>query len=68
MGYFRRFKTSDHSAEDCRKQMMKRLEALVFTDRKKMSLKYAETLAEEWACFRELLARHENRNQSPLDQ
>lgn len=65
MGYFRRYKLSDYTADVCRDKMdelAEKIQALL-TPRHE-----AVKLMEEWACFRELLARHEKNNQSPLDK
>lgn len=64
MGFFRRYKLSDYTADACRTQIKKRAEYLAVVN---TSPEEAEKLMEEWACFRELLARHEKQNQSPLD-
>lgn len=65
MGYFRRFKLSDYTAEQCRKEMLK-LEVRIVKDTPlQMDM---PALLEEWACYRELLARHENQNKSKLDE
>jgi hypothetical protein len=65
MGYFRRFKLSDYTAEQCRKEMLKRETKIVKDTPLQQDM---PAILEEWACFRELLARHENQNKSQLDQ
>ena len=45
--------------------MKKRAEYLAVVN---TSPEEASKLMEEWACFRELLARHEKDNKSPLDK
>lgn len=54
---------TDYTARECREQM-KQLEYDVTGegDPKKIP-----KIMEEWACFRELLARHKGKNQSQLD-
>ena len=63
MGFFRRFKLSVYTAEECREQ----LEQLEY-DVTGAEPPNVERIMDEWACFRELLARHENQNKSPLDE
>lgn len=67
MGYFRRFKPSDYTAEQCRREIQK-IETYIFSGQMKITIKGLPSLLEKWACFRELLARHEKSNQSPLDK
>jgi len=64
MGFFRRFKLKDYTAEECCTQM-RALEnrALLNT----IDADGMVNLMEEWGCFRELLARHEKNNKSVLD-
>ena len=64
MGFFRRHKLSDYTADECREEM----EQLVYEITGCDNLKRIEEYMEQWACFRELLARHEKQNQSPLDK
>lgn len=66
MGYFRRFKLNDHSADDCRK-ILRRMGHQLIANAGNLSLNELEHDLEQWACFRELLARHENQNKSELD-
>ena len=64
MGYFRRFKLTDHTADECRKNLDILEDCLSGGMSRKDRVKYLE----QWACFRELLARHEKKNESPLDE
>lgn len=75
MGFFRRFKLTDHSADECRDKMRELVTDIRFgpelsVDKEVEDHTYEQTtkLMEEWGCFRELLARHEKQNQSPLDK
>ena len=63
MGFFRRYKLTDYTLEECY-EAMKQLEYDVIGED---SPKRIRTIMEEWACFRELFARHEKENQSQLD-
>ncbi len=65
MGFFRRYKLSDYTADQCRVEMGMREQYLGVVN---TGQKEAAKLMEEWACFRELLARHEKKNKSPLDE
>jgi len=71
MGYFRRHKLSDYTADECRKKMAKCMLDLQMTMDEgyvwSVDEKEAERHMEEWACYRELLARHEGKNKSQLD-
>jgi hypothetical protein len=67
MGYFRKFKLSDYSIEDCRKAISIRERDIAEMARANRRFEMIQAM-EEWACFRELLARHENQNASPLDK
>lgn len=64
MGFFRRYKLSDYTADECREEMDQLVYEVTGCDNQKR----IEKMMEEWACFRELLARHEKQNKSPLDQ
>lgn len=64
MGYFRRFKLTDYSAKECKKQLSQLEYDVTGAD----NPKEIRRIMDEWACFRELLARHENQNKSQLDQ
>lgn len=62
MGWFRKHKKTDYSADDCRKKCSRLLKEMsVEIDCEKL-----ESLAQQWAEFRELLARHENQNKSEI--
>jgi len=65
MGYFRRYKLSDYTADECRIEMGNRERWLAVVN---TTTKEAAKRMEEWACFRELLARHEKQNESSLDE
>ena len=65
MGYFRRYKLTDYTAEQCRKAINK-LESSLLDDA--TPLAFLQKKLDEWACLRELLARHENNNKSELDK
>lgn len=67
MGYFRRYKLSDYTADDCHKRMNRCVASIMLMGDEFDYDKVIATL-EEWACFRELLARHEKNNQSPIDK
>jgi hypothetical protein len=64
MGFFRRYKLSDHTAAQC-KEEMEQLEYDVSGADKPKTIR---RIMEDWACFRELLARHEKKNKSKLDK
>lgn len=66
MGYFRRYKLTDYTADECRKEM-EQLEGEVLWGSDICDQASLTPVLEKWACFRELLARHEKQNQSPLD-
>lgn len=73
MGFFRRFKLTDHTADECRQRLEVLLVAIRYGPRlTEREEDYTDEdtieLMEEWACFRELLARHEKNNQSSLDK
>ena len=63
MGFFRRYKLTDYTADECRDQ----LEQLEYDVTGADKLKDIKRIMEEWGCYRELLARHEKKNESPLD-
>lgn len=65
MGFFRRYKLTDYTADECRKEMHHRASWLAAVN---TTSEEATKLMEEWACFRELLARHEKKNESLLDK
>lgn len=67
MGFFRRFKLTDYTADECRQEMKKRELAALWASDVSAEPDMAKVM-EEWACFRELLARHEKENKSPLDK
>jgi hypothetical protein len=69
MGYFRRFKLSDYTAQQC-KAKLRELELDILSCSNPPTPTRNEVIAmlEQWACFRELLARHENQNKSQLDK
>lgn len=70
MGFFRRYKLTDYTADECRVQIAKRAKMLIFNineHNEPMKTSDFERIMEEWACYRELLARHEKQNQSVLD-
>jgi hypothetical protein len=64
MGYFRRFKLSDYTAKECKKQ----LEQLEWDITGSDNPDEIRRIMDEWACYRELLARHEDQNKSKLDK
>lgn len=64
MGFFRRHKLSDYTADECRKQMKILVREITMIS----CLERIDRLMVEWACFRELLARHEGKNESQLDE
>jgi len=64
MGYFRRFKLTDHTAKECKKHLAQ----LEYDVTGENDPKQIRRIMDEWACFRELLARHENNNKSQLDE
>jgi len=72
MGFFRRYKLSDYTADECRKRCQDVVNALSSNrESDRVFLSYnnrVEKFMEEWACFRELLARHEGNNKSQLDK
>lgn len=65
MGFFRRYKLTDYSADECREEMLGREKYLAVVN---TTPEGASKLMEEWACFRELLARHEGKNKPPPPQ
>ena len=71
MGFFRRYKLSDYTADECRTEMdaiKRKLIDNVRSSHFSTELKAcSHKLMEEWACYRELLARHEGKNKSQLD-
>ena len=67
MGFFRRYKPTDYTAEECRDKM-KGLEGEILWGSDIATNEQAAKVMEDWACFRELLARHEKQNKSPLDE
>lgn len=64
MGYFRRYKLSDYTADECREAMRECIASMAVTEYPRALAQFAE----KWACFRELLARHGGKNNSPLDE
>lgn len=58
MGYFRKYKKSDYTSDECRDHCERLVGWMAATDKKKDIEKWAQ----EWAEFRELLARHEGNN------
>lgn len=64
MGFFRRYKFNDFTADECR-EAMRFLENCAL--RNTIDADGMVNLMEEWGCFRELLARHEKNNKSVLD-
>jgi len=65
MGYFRRYKLSDYTADECKKNIL-RIELNLLRENYFERNQIVAQL-EKWACFRELLARHEGKNESSLD-
>lgn len=63
MGFFRRYKLSDYTADECREEM----EQLVYDITGCEDFKRIDKMMTEWGCYRELLARHEGKNKSQLD-
>ena len=59
MGFFRRLKPSQASAEECRQICKRFIEQMQHSS----NLKNLEDLAESWAVHRELLARYEEDTQ-----
>lgn len=59
MGFFRRHKLSDFTADECR-DLCRKLAIKVMHSA--ASVRQCELLMEEWATYRELLARHEGEN------
>ena len=66
MGYFRRYKLSDATADQCRRGIGKIIHEILDGRNKLTPIELGAKL-EAWACLRELLARHENANKSKLD-
>jgi hypothetical protein len=66
MGFFRRYKLTDYTADECRAQLS--ILERYFLEGKIKTPKGLVDDLETWACLRELLARHEKNNQSPLDE
>ena len=64
MGFFRRYKLSDYTIAECKEEMSQ----LAYDASGANSYEQMESYMEQWACFRELLARHEKANKSPLDK
>lgn len=64
MGFFRRYKLKDYTAKECREQ----LEQLEYDITGADKAKDIKRIMEKWGCFRELLARHEGKNKSILDE
>lgn len=64
MGFFRRYKLTDFTARECKAAMLQ----LEYDVAGEDSPKRIRKIMEEWACFRELLARHEGKNKSKLDK
>ena len=65
MGYFRRYKLSHYTADECRKILGDIQDAILDCEASDVAL---VGLLEEWGCVRELLARHEGKNKAPLDK
>jgi hypothetical protein len=63
MTYFRRYKLSDYTADGCRERMLSLEDRIADCE----WVSDLEPLLEEWACFRELLARHEGINIDPAE-
>jgi len=61
MGFFRRYKLTDYTAAECR-EMLEQLEYDVTGEDDPARIRCIMT---EWGCVRELLARHQKKNQSP---
>lgn len=66
MGFFRRYKLSDYTADECRKAV-DYISRQILLELEDLTVKELEELMEQWACYRELLARHEGKNKSQLD-
>lgn len=64
MGFFRRYELSDYTVAEC-KDEMSQLEYDVSGADKTQTIR---RIMDQWACFRELLARHEEKNKSKLDK
>ena len=64
MGFFRRYKLSDYTAAECKDEMLQ----LEYDVSGASTPKRIRRIMEDWACLRELLARHEKANKSPLDK
>ena len=69
MGFFRRYKLSDFTADECYQATTSIARQILDMARfdQDFCINDMKKLVEEWACFRELLARHEKENQSSLD-
>lgn len=71
MGFFRRYKLTDYTVEECRQAttaIIRQILDVAQFDSQDTRTNDIEKLIEEWACFRELLARHEKKNELPLDE
>ena len=66
MGFFRRYKLTDYTADECRAHCTRIVKNIV-QSKLFLTEQHIENDLEEWACFRELLARHEKSNRSPID-
>lgn len=67
MGFFRRYKLTDYTADECRDEC-DRIVHYLSLPIDLPEIVEVEEMMRRWACFRELLARHEKQNQSPLDK
>lgn len=65
MGFFRRYKLTDYTVEECRAEYRRIENAFI---NRQFHFADVPDMLERWACFRELLARHEKKNESPLDE
>ena len=66
MGFFRRYKLTDYTADECRAECSRLAHGLslpIDLETEDEAVK----IMEKWACLRELLARHEKNNESILD-
>jgi len=66
MGFFRRYKLSDYTEDECHKRMNRCVAKLMLMG-DNFDYDFVVNTMDEWACFRELLARHEGKNKSKLD-
>ena len=61
MGYFRRYKLTDYTADRCKCAMDRISKGALLCQ----APGEVEMFMDQWACYRELLARHEGENQPP---